>query len=166
MICIQESYEIGHPENLSQPNVWLPPTILPGFEDFMNSFYAQLSETSLKILEALGLGLGLSDQSHFLALHSGKNNQLRLLHYPSIPAKEIAEGRSARMEAHSDWGSVTLLFQDECGGLEVQTKSGAFVSVVPVEGALVMNIGDLLMRWSNGRSCSLTRIDDKAEPCL
>ncbi|KAI9048455.1 hypothetical protein LZ554_007291 [Drepanopeziza brunnea f. sp. 'monogermtubi'] len=145
----KESYEIGHPGNQTQPNIWMPPEVLPGFEEFMGIFYETLSATALLILEALALGLGLSDPGKFLKPHSGMNNQLRLLHYPLIAARELEEGSSARMEAHSDWGSTTLLFQDECGGLEVQRKDGGWRSVVPVEGALVMNIGDLLMRWSN-----------------
>lgn len=43
-----------------------------------------------------------------------------------------------------------MLFQDDCGGLEVQTRQGEFVKAEPVKGAIIMNIGDLLMRWSNG----------------
>lgn len=121
----------------------------------MNRFYTTLSDTSSSILHAIGLGLGLSDPTYLLRFHSGINNQLRLLHYPPIPAKEVEEGRSARMEAHSDWGSITLLFQDECGGLEVQRKDGQFVNIAPVEGALVMNVGDMLMRWSNGMKLCL-----------
>ncbi len=125
----------------------------------MNRFYSTLYNTSLPILEALGLGLGLADPRYLIQFHSGKNNQLRLLHYPPIPARELEEGTSARMEPHSDWGSITLLFQDECGGLEVQRKDGKFVSVAPLEGALVMNVGDLLMRWSNGISTISTHYE-------
>ena len=47
-----------------------------------------------------------------------------------------------------------MLFQDDCGGLEVQTRQGQFVRAEPVNGAIVMNIGDLLMRWSNGNYSS------------
>jgi isopenicillin N synthase-like dioxygenase len=57
-----------------------------------------------------------------------------------------------RLGSHTDFGSFTLLFQDDCGGLEVQ-KAGAlgeFIAAPPIEGALLMNIGDILMRWSNG----------------
>lgn len=43
-----------------------------------------------------------------------------------------------------------MLFQDDCGGLEVATRAGEFVKAPPVKNAIVMNIGDLLMRWSNG----------------
>jgi isopenicillin N synthase-like dioxygenase len=65
----------------------------------------------------------------------------------------IEEGKMARMPAHTDWSSMTMLFQDDCGGLQVEDPNvpGKFIGVEPVEGALVMNVGDLLMRWSNGR---------------
>lgn len=147
----KESYEIGSEQNSEQPNVWLPPSILPSFQPFMTTFYWSLSTLSHSILSAIGLGLGLHPHSHLVSFHSGHNNQLRLLHYPPIAASEIEDGLSARMPAHSDWGSITLLFQDECGGLEVEDRErpGEFVKAEPVEGALVMNVGDLLMRWSN-----------------
>lgn len=100
------------------------------------------------------------DEDYFLRFHSGHANQLRLLHYPAVATARLAGAAAdlARMPAHSDWGSITLLFQDACGGLQVEAPgepAGRFVDVMPVEGALVegalvMNVGDLLMRWSNG----------------
>ncbi|KAJ5041242.1 uncharacterized protein L3040_005790 [Drepanopeziza brunnea f. sp. 'multigermtubi'] len=105
-------------------NIWITPEVLPGFGEFMFTLYETLSATALLILEAWALGLGLSDPGKLLKLHSGMNNQLRLLHYPPIAARELEEGSSARMEEQSDWGSITLLFQDACGGLEVQVKDG------------------------------------------
>jgi len=147
----KESYEIGSETNPEQPNVWLPPSTLPGFRDFMTSFYWTCNAASLSILRALGLGLGLSDPSFLVKFHSGHNNQLRLLHYPPIPAAMLENQLSARMPAHSDWGSITMLFQDDCGGLEVEKrgKEGEFVGVETRRGACVVNVGDLLMRWSN-----------------
>lgn len=118
----------------------------------MISFYWECSKLSREILVAIGTGLGLRDPEFLSRLHSGHNNQLRLLHYPPIPAAELENGSSARMPAHSDWGSITFLFQDDCGGLEVenQTGLGTFVKAQPLKEAVIMNIGDLLMRWSNG----------------
>ena len=126
--------------------------MLPGYRKFMTNFYWECSKTSREILKAIGTGLGLKDPEWLLKFHSGHNNQLRLLHYPPIPAKELENQTSARMPAHSDWGSITMLFQDDCGGLEVenQHKSGEFIKALPLKNAIVMNIGDLLMRWSNG----------------
>jgi isopenicillin N synthase-like dioxygenase len=116
-------------------------------------FYWRCEEVAKVVLRALALGIGLEDGGAGLAgCHSGVNNQLRLLHYPAVAAAELESGRVARMPAHSDWSSITLLFQDECGGLEVEDpqRPGEFVPVAPIEGACVVNVGDLLMRWSNG----------------
>jgi isopenicillin N synthase-like dioxygenase len=118
----------------------------------MTSFYWTCFEAASRILRALALGIGL-DEDHLLKLHSGHFSQLRLLHYPPIPARAIEEGKMARMPAHTDWSSMTMLFQDDCGGLQVEDPNvpGKFVGVEPLERALVMNVGDLLMRWSNGK---------------
>lgn len=58
------------------------------------------------------------------------------------------------MPAHTDWSSMTMLFQDDCGGLEIEDPnvSGRFLPAEPIKGALVVNVGDLLMRWSNGKN--------------
>lgn len=150
----KESYEIGSEENEEQPNVWFPEEILPGYRKFMINFYWECFGTASEILKAIGTGLSLKDPQFFLKFHSGHNNQLRLLHYPPIPAAELENEISARMPAHSDWGSITMLFQDDCGGLEVENKHtpGEFIKAHPLKNAIIMNIGDLLMRWSNGKS--------------
>ena len=118
----------------------------------MTDFYWECARASWELLKAIGTGLKLKDPEYLLRSHSGHNNQLRLLHYPPIPARELENQISARMPAHSDWGSFTLLFQDECGGLEVedQQRPGEFIKVLPLKNAIMTNIGDLLMRWSNG----------------
>lgn len=152
VVDCKESYEIGSEGNPEQPNVWLPEHVFPGFRDFTTEFYWRCHSLSQKILHLIALGLELPDPDFFLKYHSGQNNQLRLLHYPPIPAREIEEDRAARISAHTDWGTITLLFQDDCGGLEIEdpNSEGNFVPVTPVEGACVVNVGDLLMRWTNG----------------
>ncbi|KAJ6189395.1 hypothetical protein N7519_004303 [Penicillium mononematosum] len=147
---IKESYDIGSDENTTQPNQWLPEHSLPGFRDFMLRFYWECFRVGGEVLQALAVGLEL-DENHLLAKHSGHNNQLRLLHYPPIPAEAIETERAARCPAHTDWSSITLLFQDDCGGLEVEDAflPGTFISATPIKNAIVMNVGDLLQRWSN-----------------
>jgi len=117
----------------------------------MTSFYWTCWELAQVILKALALGLGI-DEELMMKPHSGHYNQLRLLHYPPIPANQLEGGRFARMPAHTDWTTITMLFQDDCGGLQVERagQPGVFVDAEPVEGTLVLNVGDLLMRWSNG----------------
>lgn len=148
----QESYEIGSERNQEQPNVWLPEDVLPGFRSFMTTFYCHLHAVATEVLRAIALGLGLADDTDsFLRVHSGLNNQLRLLHYPPVETAQLTSNMLARMPAHSDWSTLTMLFQDDCGGLQVEhpTCPGQFVDATPVRNALVMNVGDLLMRWSN-----------------
>ncbi|KAK6536322.1 hypothetical protein TWF281_000561 [Arthrobotrys megalospora] len=148
---IKESYEIGSENYPDQPNIWIPQDILPGFQEFMTKFYWTLAEFSKEIAKALALGIGLENEDYFEPFFTGHHNQLRLLHYPEIDAKILEEGRGVRVSAHCDWGTFTLLFQDDCGGLEIEspTNPGEFIKVDPVENACLVNIGDLMARWSN-----------------
>ncbi|KZW01187.1 Clavaminate synthase-like protein [Exidia glandulosa HHB12029] len=147
----KESYEVGSEGNEAQPNVWLPENVLPGFRDFTTSFYWTCHKVSIEIITALALGIGLDTAEPLLSHHSGHGNQLRLLHYPPVQAELVREGKVARMPAHCDWGTVTMLFQDACGGLQVEDphKPGSFIDASPIKGALCLNVGDVLMRWSN-----------------
>ena len=72
---------------------------------------------------------------------------LRLLHYP--PLKEDPTPGQIRAGAHSDYGTLTLLFQDNVGGLEVKTAQGDWVSAPYIPGTVLINTGDLMERWSN-----------------
>ncbi|KAJ2987143.1 hypothetical protein NUW58_g4667 [Xylaria curta] len=148
---VKESYEVGSEDLLQQPNVWLPEDVLPGFREFTTKFYWRCFDVAKELLRAIALGIGLDDEDFFLRFHSGVNNQLRLLHYPPVEAERLANNEVARMPAHSDWGTITLLFQDGSGGLQVEDPSqlGHFVNAMPMTDALIMNVGDLLMRWSN-----------------
>lgn len=149
----KESYEVGSEDFVDMPNVWPPDEVLPEWRPFMTSFYWTCFEAAKKILQALALGLGLEDENVLLKPHTGLNNQLRLLHYPPIPAAALDSEKFARMPTHSDWSTCTLLFQDSCGGLQVEspTEPGVFLDATPLDDTLVLNVGDLLTRWSNGK---------------
>ena len=86
----------------------------------MTDFYWECHHAAEIILSAMALGIGLADENHFKSTHPGHNNQLRLLHYPPVPAANIEDRSATRMGAHSDWGSITMLFQDDCGGLQAR----------------------------------------------
>ncbi|EIN10878.1 Clavaminate synthase-like protein [Punctularia strigosozonata HHB-11173 SS5] len=148
---IKESYEIGSDNDDEQPNIWLPEEVLPCFRSLTTDLYWKCFEIAKDILRLLARGLGLEDEDYFVKLHSGNYNQLRLLHYPPVPAGDIESHKSSRMPAHTDWCTMTMLFQDDCGGLEVEVPNnpGVFVPAPPIKDALIMNVGDLLMRWSN-----------------
>lgn len=138
------------------PNVWPPDEVFPKWRPFMTSFYWTCWKTAKTILQALAVGLEV-DADSILKPISGHYNQLRLLHYPPVPASWIEDGGFARMPAHTDWSVMTMLWQDDCGGLQVESPSrpGHFIDVEPVPDTLVLNVGDLLMRWSNGKQLLL-----------
>lgn len=159
----KESFEVGSERNAAQPNVWLPEAVLPGFRAFATDFYWRLDGTAKCVLDALATGLELADEERrgFLAAHSGDNNQLRLLHYPAVEARMLGEGVVGRMPAHRDWSTFTLDFQDGVGGLEVRGPGvgSGFVAAGPVPGACVLNVGDMLERFTNGAcSCCLSQL--------
>ncbi|KAH7889738.1 flavonol synthase/flavanone 3-hydroxylase [Phlebopus sp. FC_14] len=148
---LKESFDIGHSSNPSIRNIWLPEAILPGFRAAAISFFDACTWFQReKLLRALSLGLDLP-RDFLWKYHQESENQLRLLHYSGAPAEVFARGDKGRIGAHTDFGTATLLFQDDVGGLEVENPhgSGQFVHVPPLSGAVVFNVGDLLMRWSN-----------------
>ncbi|OSD07215.1 thymine dioxygenase [Trametes coccinea BRFM310] len=147
---VKESFESGWEESKSMPNIWLPDGVLPGFKEACMDFFWTCHETELNILRALCLALGIPEDL-LVKYHKAHDNQLRLLHYPSVPVRDLEEDKISRIDAHSDFGSITLLLQDNVGGLEVEdpNKPGHFISAPPIEGALIVNAGDFLMRWSN-----------------
>jgi len=143
---------MGSDNNQNQPNIWIPDSTLPGFQDFALSFYAECWKTSQLVLRALALGLGLDDEAFLLKFHSEKENELSFRHYPPVSESKVKSGEMDRLGAHTDFVSLTLLWQDSFGGLSVKDpKSKRWIDALPVEGALIMNIGDVLGRWSNGR---------------
>ncbi|KAJ7464086.1 thymine dioxygenase [Mycena latifolia] len=146
----KESFECGREGDEVMPNIWLPEGVMPGFKEACLDFFWLYHHIELDILRALALGLGLPEE-YFLEYHTTPDNQLRLLHYPSVPAEALQTEKIARIGQHSDFGSITLLLQDDVGGLEVEDPHmpGSFRPAPPVPGALVVNAGDFMMRWSN-----------------
>ncbi|KAG0698257.1 flavonol synthase/flavanone 3-hydroxylase [Suillus ampliporus] len=149
----KESFDIGPNDDPRVSNIWLPEQVLPGFRDAASTFFDTCRRFEIeKLLPALSLGLELPGRGEFLGkYHQEGDNQLRLLHYPAAPAEVFVRGEKGRISTHTDFGVGTILFQDDVGGLEVESPrgSGNFVGALPIPGTVVFNIADLLMRWSN-----------------
>ncbi|EIM81716.1 Clavaminate synthase-like protein [Stereum hirsutum FP-91666 SS1] len=147
---VKESFEVGREEDELMPNIWLPEGVLDGFKEACLDFFWTCNETKFTILSALALGLHLPE-NFFEQFHQTPDNQLRLLHYPSVPIASLENDKIARIGAHSDFGSITLLLQDDVGGLEIEDPNhpGVFNPVPPVKDSLIVNAGDFMMRWSN-----------------
>ncbi|KAF6813866.1 hypothetical protein CPLU01_14550 [Colletotrichum plurivorum] len=149
---LKESYETGREDDDHLPNIWIPEASLPGFRAFFNGFYETCYGLELRLLRGVALGMGLdNDPDFFQRRHVKKNNQIRLLHYPPVEERLLRAGEAERLGAHTDFGTMTLLFQDDVGGLEVEDPGEPrhFTPVPPVPGTVVVNIGDFLQRWSN-----------------
>ncbi|KAH6663733.1 hypothetical protein B0J14DRAFT_661933 [Halenospora varia] len=146
---VKESLEIGsepgHYPVKNDVNVW--PSSLPGFKEKMSWFYKRCDDLHQDLLEAIALGLGIK-KDFFRGIKNG-DHVLRLLHYPSVEKSYMEKEGAVRIGSHTDYGTVTLLFQDGTGGLQVQYPDGNFYDVDPVPGAIVINCCDLLQIWTN-----------------
>ena len=126
-------------------NVW--PEEVESFRDTFTELYATFDRTGLKILKAIARYLGV-DEDYFADTVRDGNSVMRLLHYPPI---EGEPGSHVRAGAHEDLNTITLLLGAEEAGLELLTKEGEWIPVAPRPGELVVNIGDMLQRLTNGR---------------
>lgn len=133
----------GHRYRPSMPhNLW--PAEIPAFRDDVYGLYAALDALGGELLRSIALYLKLQPEFFAAATRDG-NSVLRLLHYPPTPPNP--EG--VRAEAHEDINVITLLLGAEEAGLQLLTREGQWLDVNPPEGALVVNVGDMLQRLAN-----------------
>ncbi|HWA00651.1 MAG TPA: 2OG-Fe(II) oxygenase family protein [Caulobacterales bacterium] len=124
------------------PNLW--PEDIPGFREDVGALFDALDAFGRKLLGSIALFLELPEEFFEAPTRDG-NSVLRLLHYPPVPAN--AEG--VRAGAHEDINVITLLLGAEEAGLQLLDRDGSWLDVNPPEGALVVNIGDMLQRLTN-----------------
>ena len=125
--------------------VW--PDEIPGFKETYLALYDAFDEAGLKVLRAIARFLEVEEEYFTDTVRDG-NSVMRLLHYP---AQDEPTGNHIRAGAHEDINTITLLLGAEEAGLELKTKDGRWIPVSPKEGELVINIGDMLQRLTNGR---------------
>lgn len=111
---IKESLEIGKEPCDDYQNNW--PKNIPEFRKYVMEFYDKCHDLNTNLMDALGLGLGLKP-GFFEKYVDAKENNLRLLHYPRVESKILDNPNQTRIGAHTDYGTVTLLFQDKVGGI-------------------------------------------------
>ena len=127
------------------PNQW--PEAAPGLRPAVDAFFEGAQAAAAAVMAGVSLSLGL-DVGYFARSYLQRPTLLfRIFRYPPTPPSEWGVGE------HTDYGLLTLLAQDEIGGLQVKSQ-GAWIDVAPVPGALVCNIGDMLERLTGGRFVS------------
>ena len=129
---------------LYAPNKW-PDT--PGFQEAFEAYYAETFQLGMKILEGFALYLG-KEEDFFVRHFTKPVADMVINHYLGARGLHISDQASG---PHTDHGIVTILWQDDLGGLEVMGKDGKWIAVTPLRGSYVINIGELMKRWTNGR---------------
>ena len=132
------------------PNQW--PDWMPGFRPVIESYIADVDRAARLIIRTIALSLDLPENAldpHF----ARPTTFLRLLHYPpQPPASPDDQFGSA---PHTDYGIITVLAQDSTGGLQVRPRGATeWIDAPPIEGAYVLNVADMLARWTNDRFVS------------
>ncbi|WP_138503999.1 isopenicillin N synthase family dioxygenase [Nostoc sp. PA-18-2419] len=122
-----------------------------GIDASIVAFYDHCTQLANTVLQTFALALELPED-FFTTRHNRHNHTLRSLHYP--PLQTPPKLGQVRAGEHSDYGSITLLFQDDIGGLEVQTTAGEWIEAAAIPDTVIVNTGDLMQRWTNHVFCS------------
>ena len=149
--------QIEYPENLEidpqraffGPNRW--PEFQPELEHVATRYLEAVTALGRQLLKAMALGLNLAEDS-FEPFFDRPIAQLGLQYYQALPPTAHEQARN--IEPHTDECPITILAQGEVSGLEVRRKDGTWISAPVLPGAYVINVGDLMMWWSNGRYLS------------
>jgi isopenicillin N synthase-like dioxygenase len=133
----------GWPQHGS--NQW--PDGMPAWRATLEAYHAKLVALAGTIMCGLALSLDVAED-YFADCVRDSIATLRLLHYPPQPANAGADARGAG--AHTDWGAITILLQDGVGGLQVHDGGDNWIDAPPIPGTFIINLGDLVPRWTNG----------------
>ena len=128
------------------PNQW--PDDLPGFRETIEAYQAAMIDLSRLVTRSMALSLDLAEDA-LDGFCDEPSAMVRLVHYPPQPGNP--EPNEKGCGAHTDWGAFTFLLQDDAGGLQVQNRDGTWLHATPIPGTFVVNVGDMLARWTNGR---------------
>jgi isopenicillin N synthase-like dioxygenase len=144
--------DIGPLGNTRYPNRWIAEEVLPTFREHVESYYTSFQQTATYLLQAIEQGLALPPGS-MMARAFPDGSELRLNHYPAISVRELTTENTRRIWPHTDLGMLSLLIQDNQGGLEFEDRSkpGCFVPVQNESKTdLIVNVSDMMQRWTNG----------------
>ncbi|QLE70799.1 isopenicillin N synthase family oxygenase [Streptomyces rectiverticillatus] len=129
---------------LEGPNQW--PAALPELRTAALRWIDRLSKVAERLLHELLAAIGAPEDFYDKAFADRPHLHLKLVRYPG----SAPDGAGQGVGAHKDYGFLTLLLQDEVGGLQVEGADGSFIDVPPVPGAFVINLGELLEVATNG----------------
>lgn len=147
-------YTTDDPTANPYPNRLLPEDIFPGFRGFIEKWWDHCVRQEHQLMGYLCEILEIKDRE-FLSKQQtpGRNrSHMSWLHYLSMPTSPLRNREARRLNAHTDFGQLTILFQDMVGGLEIHDdEAGIYRPVLPKAGTVIVHIGDMLEKQSNGR---------------
>ncbi|MFM9971920.1 MAG: isopenicillin N synthase family dioxygenase [Burkholderiales bacterium] len=126
---------------------WPSELLLPGYKAFIQAHIQKRQLLTKQLLQGFALSLEL-DEDYFEPSHHFVGCNLVYNYYPATDPAKMGRTQWA-ISPHTDYGTVTLLWQDKLGGLEVRNAAGDWIAAPPIDGAFVVNIGDLFARWTN-----------------
>ena len=143
-----EAFFVNPERDPAQPaNRW--PAAIPEFGPTVLRYFAALEDLSLRLLPLYARALGMPDD-FFGPLCDRSLSTLRLTHYPPVAYGADEYG----IAPHTDSSFFTLLAQNPVPGLQIRTRDGEWISAPVIPETFVVNTGDVLNRWSNGRFLS------------
>jgi isopenicillin N synthase-like dioxygenase len=137
-------------EPLRGPNNW--PGFMPEMRPALYAYYEAIGACGADLLRVVASSLGI-EEAFFAGKYAKRLQRTQIVYYPPQPA-ELGDDQFG-VAPHTDYGCITLLWQDNNGGLQVRERSSRrWIEATPIEGTLVVNVGDLLARWTNDRFMS------------
>ncbi|MHA1566922.1 MAG: isopenicillin N synthase family dioxygenase [Alphaproteobacteria bacterium] len=132
-----------HP--LRGANQW--PDFVPDLQKHAMDYFRHAHDVAHHLMRGFALGLDLNE-TFFLQHSSVPMSRASFVYYPQQP-EEMGEEQFG-VGPHTDFGVLTVLCQDAVGGLQVENVDGEWIHAPPIEGTLIVNVGDLLSRWTDG----------------
>jgi isopenicillin N synthase-like dioxygenase len=154
---LKEAFDIGlqlniddpeHPgfRRLSAPNLW--PENQPDFRVSVERYFQDALDFSKELFKLFALSLDLAE-NYFDLVTDMPIAQMRLIRYPAVKAGMISD--KLGIGTHTDYECFTLLLQDDIEGLELMNASGEWIDAPPITDSMMVNIGEMMSRWTNGR---------------